>query len=78
MSADLNDMRRVTEALMRTGHYDTPEDPNTVEWMVVDAERVLAGPLTYEGLDEALIDVGLHDPEDCNILCVSNVLEALS
>jgi hypothetical protein len=71
-------MRRITEALMHHGHYDLAEtEPDCVQWMKADAERVLAGPLTYEGIDEALIDTALHDPTECNDVCVQAVLEAV-
>jgi hypothetical protein len=76
----MSDRRKiVTETLIRHGHYsDYTEDPTDVEWMRVDAERVLQGPLTYEGIAAALIDTALHDPEECNVVCVSDLLEALS
>lgn len=73
-------MRRVTEVLIRHGHYVDPEatgDLDVIEWMRVDAERVLEGPLTYAGIDAALIDTGVHDPQDCNDACVTDLLEVL-
>lgn len=73
-------MHRITETLMRHGHYldpEGPQGPNVIEWMRVDAERVLEGPLTYEGINEALIDTGIHQPEDCNDLCIRDLMEVL-
>jgi hypothetical protein len=73
-------MRLVTEILIRHGHYLDPEGPqggSVVEWMIVDAERVLEGPLTYDGIAEALVDTGIHDPTDCNDACVQDLLETL-
>lgn len=73
-------MRRVTEVLYRHGHYLDPEGeqgPNVLEWMQVDAERVLQGPLTYEGIEAALLDTGIHTEDDCNDACVRALVEAL-
>jgi hypothetical protein len=74
-------LQRITEVLMRHGHYVDPEGPegdeSVIHWMRADAERVLAGPLTYAGIDEALIDTGVHDPTGCNDLCVRDLMETL-
>jgi hypothetical protein len=73
----------VTQVLMRQGHYFDPEGEHgrdsggIVEWMIADAESILSAPRTFDGIAEAMEYVGLHDPEECNEVCVSIVCEAL-
>jgi hypothetical protein len=73
-------MQQITEVLYRHGHYLDPESsqgPDVIEWMISDARRVLRGPLTYEGIDTALLDTGIHNHEDCNDACVRDLMEVL-
>jgi len=86
MSDEQAAMRRVTEVLIRHGHYrnqygQPDESPDSIQWMVVDAQAVLAEPVTYDAIAAALLDTGCHDPDDpddCNVLCVTELVEALS
>jgi hypothetical protein len=69
----------ITQALMRHGHYDLIEvEPDCVVWALHDADTILGCPvIDYANVDAALLDTGLHDPEECNDACVRDVLEAL-
>ena len=56
----MSTVQEAAEVLMRTGRYT--EEPDSVEWLKVDAERVAAAANREEVL-AALIDTGfMYDP----------------
>ncbi len=74
--------QQITAVLLAHGHYrEDPEEietPELAQIMRMDAEHLLAIPRIYDEVDALLLDVGLHDPDDCNDVCVRAVLEVLS
>jgi hypothetical protein len=84
-------VQRVALVLMRRGHYQDLsdakypvhiEDPDTVEWMRVDAENFVRC-LNEKGHTirvawDALVDTGLHDPDQPDqARCLMADVEAL-